>query len=163
MKFIVTSDSHGDFMALRDIILRHNDADVVIFCGDGNKDIDDIYYTFPQKMFISVRGNCDWYCDRNDTQEITLCGKKIFVTHGHIFGVKQGYQRITQHGHSINADIVVFGHTHQQFLSVDDNMLLLNPGSAGHNRQYATIEIDENSGKIKAELYPNSDSGTIIL
>lgn len=157
MKFIVTSDSHGEFMAMRDIILKHNNADVIIFCGDGSKDIDEIRYTFPEKMVISVRGNCDWYCDNPDVQEITLCGRKIFITHGHIFGVKQGYQRIIQRGQSINADIVLFGHTHQQFSSFEGNMLLLNPGSIGH-KQYSTIEIDENSGKIKVTEYPYNKS-----
>lgn len=162
MKIIVTSDSHGNIMTLKDIVLSNNDAEVVVFCGDGDRDIDEIRMMFPQKMVTSVRGNCDWCCNSPDTQEITLCGKKIFITHGHLFGVKQGYSRIIQHGKSINADIVLFGHTHNQFSSVEDNMLVLNPGSASYSKKYAIIEISDD-GKIKATEYPPNSSDSLEI
>lgn len=162
MKIIVISDSHGNYNVLKDIILSHSDAEVILFCGDGNRDIDEVRRVFPEKMFISVKGNCDWYCNNPDVQEITLCGKKIFITHGHIFGVKQGYSRIINHGHSINADIVVFGHTHNQFSSVEGGMLLVNPGSAKYYKQYSIIEIDDN-GKIKLTEYPKHMLGSMEI
>ena len=113
-------------------------------------------------MFISVRGNCDWCCNVPDREEFTLCGKKIFITHGHIYGVKQGLSRITAYGHSINADIVLFGHTHQQIVTVDGSMLIMNPGSLGYNAEYGIIDIDDN-GKITAEEYPPYSLGKVTI
>ncbi len=153
MKILVTSDSHGNRDMLEDVIRRNSKAEVVIFCGDGNEDIDGERFVFPKKMFIAVKGNCDWYCDNASELEITLCNKKIFISHGHKFGVKQSYNGIIAQGHNINADIVLFGHTHNQYLSVDRNMLVLNPGSIGYNGEYAIVEINEN-GNINAVIYP---------
>lgn len=162
MKILVLSDSHGKTTELETAIRLNSAAEVVIFCGDGHSDIEDMRYTFPEKMFISVRGNCDWCHNANDSEEITLCGKKIFVTHGHIYGVKQGLSRLTAYGHSINADIVLFGHTHQQIVTVDGSMLIMNPGSLGYNAEYGIIEIDD-SGKITAQEYPPYSLGKTVI
>lgn len=153
MKLIVTSDSHGKSSAIESAVRKHNNADVIVFCGDGYRDIDYIGYMFPTKMMIAVRGNCDWNCKLLDVQEITLCRKKIFITHGHLFGVKQDYGTIIAHGKSIGADIIIFGHTHRQTVFAENNMLVLNPGSIGYGGSYSTIEIDEDTGKIKAVQY----------
>ncbi len=149
MKLIAISDSHGSTSSIIAAVRKHNDADVIVFCGDGHKDIDNIGYMFPDKMMIAVKGNCDWYCDFLDTQEITLCGRKIFITHGHLYGVKQGLNSIISRGKSIGADIILFGHTHIQTAFWENNMLVLNPGSIGYNKTYATIEIDEDSKEIQ--------------
>lgn len=152
MKIIVISDSHGNTAMVKDIISTNSTAEVVIFCGDGCSDIEEIRYLFPTKMIISVRGNCDWYCNSPDSTEITLCGKKIFITHGQLYGVKEYYSPLIAHGHNINADIVLFGHTHIQYASVDDSMLVMNPGSCAHSKYFGIIEIDDN-GNIKADGY----------
>ena len=162
MKILVLSDSHGETEELENVIRSNSAAEIVIFCGDGNGDIEAMRYVFPEKMFISVRGNCDWCCNAPDKEEITLCGKKIFVTHGHIYGVKQGLSRITAFGHNINADIVLFGHTHQQIVTVDGSMILMNPGSLGFNAEYGIIDIDDN-GKITTEEYPPYSLGKVTL
>lgn len=162
MKILVFSDSHSESDMLPEIIQSNSTAEVVVFCGDGYNDIDHLRYAFPEKMFITVRGNCDWCCNAPDKEEITLNNKKILITHGHIFGVKDGLSRITAYGHSINADIVLFGHTHQQLVTVDGSMLLMNPGSFGFNGQYGIIEIDDN-GKITATEYPPYALGKVTL
>lgn len=162
MKILVLSDSHGKTTELETAIRLNSAAEVVIFCGDGHSDIEDMRYIFPNKMFISVRGNCDWCYNAPDKEEITLCGKKIFITHGHIYDVKQGLSRITAYGHSINADIVLFGHTHQQIVTVDGSMLIMNPGSLGYSAEYGIIEIDD-SGKITAQEYPPYSLGKATI
>ncbi|MDD6490147.1 MAG: YfcE family phosphodiesterase [Clostridia bacterium] len=162
MKILVLSDSHEKTTQLETIIRLNSAAEVVVFCGDGNGDIEDMRHIYPEKMFISVRGNCDWCCNVPDREEITLCGKKIFITHGHLYGVKQGLSRITEYGHSINADIVLFGHTHQQIVTVDGSMLLMNPGSLGFNAEYGIIDIDD-SGKITAQEYPPYPLGKAVI
>lgn len=159
MKIIVTSDSHNQMMRIRDVIIKHYDADVVIFCGDGYKDIDEIRLLFNDKMIVSVRGNCDLGCDFRDSLEMTFAGKRFFITHGHIYNVKQGYNYIKQYGKNANSDIVLFGHTHIPYLSAEDNnMILLNPGSIGYSGTYGIIEIDDNTGKVTATLYPSGNT-----
>lgn len=163
MKIIAVSDSHGSTSELADIIKKHRRAEVVLFCGDGHSDLAAVRASFPDKMFYAVKGNCDWYCDFPLVEEVTLCGKKILLTHGHMHGVKEGYYRICAFGHSQNADIVVFGHTHKQLTTVDGNMLLMNPGSVGYRGSYSIIEINEKTGRITVTEYPNSEFGPVVL
>ncbi|MBQ8135615.1 MAG: YfcE family phosphodiesterase [Clostridia bacterium] len=163
MKIIVFSDSHGDAVSMEEALKKHRSAEVMIFCGDGSRDIQTIRSLHPDKALFAVRGNCDWYCDFPDVLDLELCGKKIFVTHGHLFGVKQGLQRYIDHGHSNGYDIIIFGHTHKQLTSVEGNMLLLNPGAIGYGGKYAILEINENTGQITATEYPDSSMPPLKL
>lgn len=164
MKMIVFSDSHGDTTVMRSALKKHNRrTDVVAFCGDGWRDLAEIRNEFPDKAYFSVRGNCDWYCNEPLFQEFELAGKKIFMTHGHMFDVKMGSSHIVNYGRSNGYDILLFGHTHKQLTSVEGSMLLLNPGSVGHGGNYSIIEINEQTGKIKATEYPYNDFGPVIL
>lgn len=163
MKIIALSDSHGDEASLHEIIKKHRSADLIIFCGDGCSDINRMKMLFRDKPFLCVKGNCDWYCDFPLIQDIELGGKKILVTHGHMFGVKDGTSRIVDMGHQNNADILIFGHTHKQLTSVEGNMMLINPGSVGYKGTYTIIEINEQTGKIKATEYPHDDYGPVVL
>lgn len=163
MKILVISDSHGDTASFESAVRHNRKADVIVFCGDGHRDLQTIRAAHHGKKFIAVAGNCDWHCDLPFVEEAELCGKKIIVTHGHMFGVKEGYYRIANFGKQNNADIVLFGHTHKQFCTVESGMLLLNPGSVGYGGRYSIIDIDEKTGKIKATEYPDSDFGPIII
>ncbi len=163
MKILALSDSHGDEASLHEVIKKHRSADLVVFCGDGCSDINRMRTIFHNIPFLCVKGNCDWYCDFPFIQNIELGGKEILVTHGHMFGVKEGYSRIINLGRENNADIVIFGHTHKQFTSVEGRMLLVNPGSIGYRGNYTIIEINETTGKIKATEYPDDDYGPVIL
>ena len=163
MKIIAMSDSHGETAAMHEIVQKHRTADLIAFCGDGSSDIAAIRSMFPDKAVLAVRGNCDWYCDLPYYQEIELCGKKIMITHGHLLGVMQGYQRIIDYGHSNGIDIMIFGHTHKQMTSVEGRMLLVNPGSVGYSRKYTLIEIDDQTGKMTATEYPDNMYGPTII
>lgn len=153
MKIIVVSDSHGSVDLLFDAIRKNSKAEVIAFCGDGHNDIEGVKKAFPDKMVIAVKGNCDWCCDYAYLEEITLCGRKIIITHGHMYGVKEGYSRINYFAQSVNADIALFGHTHSPYLDYDGRVLLMNPGSIGYHREYGILDIDDN-GTITASLYP---------
>lgn len=163
MKIIAVSDSHGNAAAIQNVILKHRDADVVAFCGDGSDDIRQIRSMYPDKMIIAVRGNCDWFCDYPYTQDITLCGKKIMITHGHLFGVKEGYHRIINYAQSNGIDIVIFGHTHSQMCSIEGKTVIVNPGSVHYGDFHSLIEIDEDTGKISVTEYPSNRFGTLTL
>ena len=61
------------------------------------------------------------------------------------------------------ADIVVFGHTHQQLTVLESNMILVNPGSVGYAGQYSTIEIDENTGSVTVKEFPHNKYGAFVV
>ena len=163
MKIIVFSDSHGSFDEMSRALRRHKGIDVVAFCGDGHRDILEIQKQFPDKAYLAVKGNCDWYCDFANLITITLCNKKILVCHGHMQGVKEGLNRLVYLGQQEKADIILFGHTHHQLTTAESGMLILNPGSIGYNSTYSIVDIDENSGTITANEYPNDKYGPVII
>ena len=60
MRILVVSDSHGNDGNLRRAILAQPKAEVVIHLGDGEEELLRAKRSFPEKMFLAVRGNCDW-------------------------------------------------------------------------------------------------------
>ena len=59
MRILVVSDSHGSAYGLRRAIMAQPKAEVVIHLGDGEDDVARVKNLFPEKMFLSVKGNCD--------------------------------------------------------------------------------------------------------
>lgn len=164
MKLLVFSDSHGNETALFNTIRRYKkDVQTIFFCGDGHEDIETMQKRFSDKKFYIVRGNCDWCCDHPLLLTVTVAGKKILLTHGHAQRVKSGLEHLIMLGHQEQADIVLFGHTHQQLTTADSRMLICNPGSVGFNEEYTLIDIDEVTGCITATEYPNNQYGSVII
>ena len=83
MRILVVSDTHGNDSSLRRAILAQPKAEVVIHLGDGEEELLRAKRAFPEKMFLAVRGNCDFGSDLPLTEEFTAQGVKIFYTHGH--------------------------------------------------------------------------------
>lgn len=142
MKIIVISDSHGDAATFDKLVKMQTNSEVVIFLGDGCEEFDHIKHSYPDKMFIGVRGNNDWCSPLPLTDEIVIEGKRIFMTHGHTYGVKGGLSRLIAEGKKRTADIVLFGHTHIPYTSYEDGMYVMNPGSLRRFQcSYGVIEI----------------------
>lgn len=81
------------------------------------------------KGYITVQGNCD-YEDKfptETTQEIA--DKKIFLTHGHLYGVKSSLNNLLYKAKEVGANIACFGHSHFLGMEVVDDVLFINPGS----------------------------------
>ncbi len=162
MKILVFSDSHGNDYNMSIAIKKNKKAEVIIFCGDGHRDIEDIRRSFPEKKIYAVKGNCDWSCDFPLLITLELAGKKLLITHGHAQFVKEGLSRLIALGHKENADIVLFGHTHRQLTTADSKMLVMNPGSVGYEGNYGIIDIDEATGKITANEFPDRFGPVVI-
>jgi len=163
LKIIAFSDSHSDHFDMEKALKKHSNANAVIFCGDGHGDITDVQKHHPDKTFYCVKGNCDWCCPFPNLLTVTLAGKKFLVTHGHIQRVKESLMQLTYLGQQEKADIVVFGHTHQQLTVLESNMILVNPGSVGYAGQYSTIEIDEKTGSVTVKEFPPNKYGTFTV
>ena len=87
MRILVVSDSHGDETNLKKAIAAQPGADYIVHCGDGAREVEDLKEFYGDKL-IAVRGNCDWYSELPTVLTVELGGKKIFITHGHLFNAK---------------------------------------------------------------------------
>ncbi|WP_312096183.1 metallophosphoesterase [Niallia sp.] len=144
MKVLIVSDSHGMVSELGVLKKRHeSEVDLFLHCGDSelaaSEEVMDGY--------ITVQGNCD-YEDRYPTETIQeIAGKKIFLTHGHLFGVKSTINNLLYKAKEVEADIACFGHSHFLGMEVVDGVLFINPGSLrlprGRTEQtYVILTID---------------------
>ena len=114
MKILILSDSHS-----KTIDFNFSDFDYVIHAGDTHEDL--------EGRCIYAKGNCDYY-GPNEVR-VNLFDKKFYITHGHLYGVKNGYDRITYKGFEEEADFVIFGHTHIPYFSKERNTIFINPGA----------------------------------
>ena len=75
--------------------------------------------------FYVVRGNNDrdWAADIPYTLEVTLFGRRFFMTHK-----KKDIPA------NVDADVVIYGHSHRYAQEYKDGTLFLNPGSCGPRR-----------------------------
>lgn len=144
MRILVVSDSHGDSYALESVVNKHSSAEIIVHCGDGADEAREIKLRHPDKMVVSVRGNSDFCTDAPTTEIFSAEGKKIFVTHGHLYGVKGGLYTATCAAREAGADILLFGHTHNPLAVYDDGLYILNPGSLRYYEPtYGLVEITE--------------------
>lgn len=142
MRILVMSDSHGDYTKVKRAVMTQSDAQVIIHCGDGEQQVDKLRWDFPDRAVYAVRGNCDWNSNLPLEEIITLEGKKIMYTHGHIYRVKFGYNEIKQAARDKGADIVLFGHTHIPLNEYENGLYVINPGSInGYGATYGVIDI----------------------
>lgn len=130
MKIAVFSDSHG-FAAKMLSEIKELSPDMIIHLGDGNSDVAKIEKQFPQIPLKAVRGNCDLTSNRPETELFSVSGVRIFITHGHLFGAKNGISALVERANLLKADIVMFGHTHAPKNMTSGNLHVLNPGSCG--------------------------------
>lgn len=128
MLIAVVSDTHRitKYINLAKRLIK--DADILIHLGDNIDDAELLENTFKGKVY-AVAGNCDYSTKYPKESVIEVNGKKIFFTHGDLYGVKSSMNNIYYRGRELNADIVLFGHTHQQLVEKEDDMILMNPGS----------------------------------
>ena len=144
MRILVTSDTHGDYGSLRRAILAQPSADIVIHLGDGGEDVEKVRFSFPNKTFLQVRGNCDWGSSVPETGEYMAGDRKLFFTHGHMYSVKSGDYTIITEARSRKADIVLFGHTHKPREDYEDGLYIMNPGRlSGWEPTYGIIDVTE--------------------
>ncbi|ALB48282.1 serine/threonine protein phosphatase [Clostridium sp. MF28] len=154
MLIAVVSDTHRmtKYINLAKRLIK--DADILIHLGDNIDDAELLENTFKGKVYV-VAGNCDYSTKYPKESVIEVNGKKIFFTHGDLYGVKSSMNNIYYRGRELNADIVLFGHTHQQLVEKEDDMILMNPGSISlpkfKGRCIGFINID-NNGEVDAYL-----------
>ena len=149
MKIGVISDTHRMTRFIDKAIQYLKECDLIIHAVDNV--IDSKYIHKMTKVgMMAVRGNCDFE-DIEDELEFDIEGKNVFLCHGDKYGVKYNLYQLEKKAKEVNADIVVFGHTHTPLVKEKDNILYLNPGSISIPRgvDYRSfIILDINDGKV---------------
>lgn len=134
MKILVLSDSHSGLAFMRNMI-RTIKPDAVIHLGDHYDDGEAMAAEFSGVTFHQVCGNCDRYRCPPFAREFlcyTVCGVKLYMTHGHIHGVKMGLYRLLKDARAYDVQAVLYGHTHvANCHREEDGLWVLNPGSCG--------------------------------
>ena len=147
MRVLVVSDTHGRHTNLDRILEMAGEIDMFVHLGDvedGDVYLDAVIEC--EKHIIG--GNNDFFSDLPREEEFYIGKKKVYITHGHQYGVAYGTEEIKRAGLARGADIVMFGHTHRPYLEVEEKITVLNPGSVSYPRQagrkssYMLIEVD---------------------
>ena len=92
---------------------------------------------FCQIPVLAVPGNCDPGCSEPRTKVMEIAGRRVLLTHGDSYGVKNGLANLIKKARSEQAEIVLFGHTHRPFFEEYHGILALNPGSISRPRALA--------------------------
>jgi putative phosphoesterase len=147
MLIAVISDTHkaDKYINLAKDLIKG--ADILIHLGDNVDDIKILENDFNGKIY-AVRGNCDYSSKYPKEGIIEVNGRKVFFTHGDLYGVKSSINNIYYKGRELEADIVLFGHTHIQLIEKEDKIILMNPGSISlplfKGRYVGFIDISDN-------------------
>lgn len=150
MRILVVSDTHGRTYSLDRVIENEPSIDYFIHLGD----ICDTYLTTKNPIECPkaiIVGNNDFAGTYPRNMELELAGKKIWLNHGHRYGIHYGTDYIKNAGRDMGIDIVMCGHTHVPLVEVDADITVINPGSLTYPRQenclpsYIIMEISENN------------------
>ena len=151
MRILIFSDSHRDVESCADVITRIVGVDMIFHAGDHASDAAQIAARFPHIPVRSVLGNCD-FSQAPKELVITAEDKKILLTHGHLYNVKNDYEysSLMRRASELNCDCAVFGHTHEGLCDIKGGITLLNPGSIKYGKTFGVIEIED--GKLRAAV-----------
>ena len=147
----IISDTHGNYDSIEKAVSIAQKMDMWLHLGDCEPDAEYLQSLVEVPVY-GVAGNCDWPM-RNTCYErvVEAEGHKIFMTHGHNYGVRYTQEYVMEAAANQGADIALYGHTHIVDYRIGPP-LLLNPGSASRPR-------DDNRGsfivmELKAEAEP---------
>lgn len=155
MKYLVISDNHGDAQILQTVAHHFKgQVDYMLHCGDSCLSADS-----PALVgYQTVLGNCD-YENYAEKKLLEVEQDKILLTHGHLYDVNYGLNRLSLAAKQEQANLVFFGHTHCLGVEYVENCLYLNPGSISYPRgQYRALGgslaiVETTPAKIKVQYY----------
>lgn len=151
MRLGVIADTHGDMAAIARVVLAAGVVDGWLHLGDNALDAKELENS--GVPVYSVAGNCD--VSGEYERVVGVCGAKLLLTHGHMYGVSAGLSRLQYRAQELGCAAALFGHTHVPLLDEEGEILLLNPGSPssprmGSPRSYALLYVE--NGRVDADL-----------
>ena len=153
MRILVFSDSHGRVGPMQDMVELYA-PDAVFHLGDVVRDGDKLQALYPKLPFYRVAGNCDWSASGLPLESVAyLEGKTVFYMHGHTQHVKTGIGLAVKAAQAVQAQLLLFGHTHRAVCKQKNGVWLVNPGTIGGVGAAATYAVAEaENGSVSVEL-----------
>ena len=143
MRIAVISDTHG--LLRPEVIEMIKTSDAVIHGGDIDNEVtwNRIKTAAVGKTLFGVRGNNDGGLDLPDSLTFEFDGINFFLVHN-----KKDIPK------AVEADIIIFGHSHKYYEETINERLWLNPGSCGKRRfnlpvTMAVLDIDNGQYSVK--------------
>lgn len=148
MRILIVSDTHRKNENYFKLLKKQGKLDLIIHCGD----VEGSEYALSESAdcpVLMISGNNDFFSELPRDREFNIEKYKVWVTHGHWYGVSMGTEMLKQEARSRGVQIVMFGHTHKPCIDIEEDLVALNPGSLsyprqeGHKPSYALMEIDK--------------------
>lgn len=151
MRLLITSDSHRNTLALKRAIEKAKPFDAFIFLGDVEDDYDEVTMYLAGIHTYAVRGNNDYGSMLAQTAAVEIGGHRFLLTHGHRYGLWNGYDALASAAEQNRCRVALFGHTHCRHFSEEKGIYLFNPGSValprdGQPPSFGVITIE--NGKL---------------
>lgn len=152
MKLLVLSDTHRSLGFAYDAIEKER-PDAVLHLGDHLTDAEELSFACQEPDFYYVPGNCDYAPTVLQSLTLEFDDVRVFMTHGHIYGVKRDLTALAGAAKDAGAQLALFGHTHIQHMEERNDITLLNPGTAGRfgRSGYAVVEITDGTFTCRLE------------
>lgn len=157
MKIGVISDTHGKMHPR--VFDLFAGVDHILHAGDIGKPeiITELRSIAPVS---AVYGNVDSFPLTSQFPErviISFEGVRILMTHIVDDRTAQGIRRLIHSANEPEVSVVIYGHTHEARIEVAENVMLLNPGSAGPARWQTKPSVGmltlDNGQHPSAQLY----------
>ena len=132
--------------------IRAVKPDAMIHLGDYFDDGETMAEENPHIRIHQVPGNCDRYRLIRYEPEVRcypVGGVKFYMTHGHLHNVKMNLYQLLLEARKMDAQVVLYGHTHiADCHREDDGLWVMNPGACGSSGGSVGL-IDIQDGVIK--------------
>ena len=172
MKIGVMSDTHGSLVYFEKALEVLSDCDILLHAGDDlyHGPRNDLPKGYNPKGVISkineldniliARGNCDADVDQmvinhpiQGPYVLSQFGEtRILINHGYVDSKEETIKKAK----SMGADILILGHTHVKELFVDENLIVINPGSTSipkdGSHSVATIDIIQTHDELDLDI-----------
>ena len=156
-KILVVSDNHRKLDNIYQLLEENPDISYFIHLGDSEGSEDAIRTHLPKGCeSYFVQGNNDFFAYLPKEIEMRLGKERLFLTHGHLYGVGFNLQGLADEARARNCSMALFGHTHRPFSRMVNGVLCINPGSINFPRQdnrkpsYAMFYLDK-KGNLRTE------------
>lgn len=136
MKIYVISDTHGMCSGIINELKTREKPDLILHLGDYVEDGEKIKEEIGVETLM-VKGNGDYFHHNYREDEILkIKDKTIFLTHGHNYNVRYGENNLIYRAMELEADLVLYGHTHIPLFFEESGIKIMNPGSPSFPRGF---------------------------
>lgn len=154
MKIAVLSDTHGNYPLAIRVLDQIPDLAGIIHLGDNLYDADAVELALSRPI-VKIAGNCDTVAEGARERLLNIGESVLYLTHGDLYNVKSGLDRLVRRVAGENVNVALYGHTHIPSIQKRDNILFVNPGclkKTAECRTIALLSIDSDS--VSADIVP---------